>query len=113
MVLAYAVAGLMVFTIARCLGEMSLADEKPSIFLLAHLNFRRERKNVAVAFPVPGGLWATGTVLLLLAGAVAILCTLPELRPALLCATAFLGAFTLVAAIRIRRADPALAEERK
>jgi D-serine/D-alanine/glycine transporter len=33
MILAYAVAGLMTFIVARCLGEMALNDAKPQIFV--------------------------------------------------------------------------------
>lgn len=33
MLVAYLVAGLMVFVVARCLGEMALADPKPSTFI--------------------------------------------------------------------------------
>lgn len=33
MLVAYLIAGLMVFIVARCLGEMALADPKPSVFV--------------------------------------------------------------------------------
>ena len=33
MLLAYAIAGFMAFIVARCLGEMALADPKPSVFI--------------------------------------------------------------------------------